>query len=144
MKKVLTLTLFLFASLLLFAQTEGISYQAVIVGPDGQEIPGVDAQVEAAVVWDGKLIVGGLFDIAGSVAANRIAAWDGTSWSALGSGMNQSVNSLAVYDGKLIAGGLFTEILTNSPGLAETSSSSKVTLFTVVFVLALSALNLGQ
>lgn len=44
MKKVLTLTLFLFASVLMFAQTEGISYQAVIIGPDGQEIPGVDAQ----------------------------------------------------------------------------------------------------
>jgi len=44
MKKVLTLALLVFASLQMFAQTEGISYQAVIIGPDGQEIPGVDAQ----------------------------------------------------------------------------------------------------
>lgn len=44
MKKVLTLALFLFAGLQIIAQTEGITYQAVIIGPDGQEIPGVDAQ----------------------------------------------------------------------------------------------------
>jgi len=44
MKKVLTFTLLLFACFQLFAQTEGISYQAVIIGPDGLEIPGVDAQ----------------------------------------------------------------------------------------------------
>ena len=44
MKKVLSLTLIFLASLQLFAQTEGISYQAVIIGPNGQEIPGMNAQ----------------------------------------------------------------------------------------------------
>jgi hypothetical protein len=43
MKK-LVLTLFLLASLHLIAQTDGISYQAVIIGPDNQELPGVDAE----------------------------------------------------------------------------------------------------
>lgn len=43
MKKVLLVTL-LFASLQMAAQTNGISYQAVIVGPDTQELPGADAE----------------------------------------------------------------------------------------------------
>jgi len=42
------------------------------------------------------------------VSANSIASWDGSSWSNLGSGMNDWVNTLAVYDNKLIAGGYFT------------------------------------
>ncbi len=46
---------------------------------------------------------------AGGVAANCIAKWDGTSWSALGSGMNHYVTALAfdALDG-LYAGGSFT------------------------------------
>ncbi|HEY6142354.1 MAG TPA: hypothetical protein VIV55_02845, partial [Flavobacterium sp.] len=40
MKKILILALFL--SLNLFAQTDGISYQAVILNPDAQGIPGKD------------------------------------------------------------------------------------------------------
>jgi hypothetical protein len=44
MKKLYLLTLFLYGCLHLFAQTDGISYQAVIINPQGQELPGVDAQ----------------------------------------------------------------------------------------------------
>ncbi len=64
--------------------------------------------VYAMTVYDGKLIIGGLFWEAGSIAANKIAAWDGSTWSTLGSGMNGQVRGLAVYDGQLIAGGSFT------------------------------------
>jgi hypothetical protein len=40
------------------------------------------------------------------VSANYIARWNGTSWSALGTGMNGSVSALAVLpNGDLIAGG---------------------------------------
>src|SRR6266436_3774410 len=42
------------------------------------------------------LYAGGYFVTAGGVSANRIAKWDGSSWSALGSGMNGTVNALAV------------------------------------------------
>jgi len=42
------------------------------------------------------------------MAANQIAAWNGSSWSRLGSGMNSSVYALTVYGNKLVAGGLFT------------------------------------
>ena len=40
---------------------------------------------------------------------NRIARWDGSAWSALGSGMNSTVKALAFDNsGNLYAGGYFT------------------------------------
>lgn len=54
------------------------------------------------------LIAGGWFTTAGGVTANRIASWDGSSWSPLGSGMNDVVSALKVYNKRLIAGGEFT------------------------------------
>jgi hypothetical protein len=64
-----------------------------------------------ALAWDGtNLYVGGDFTTAGAAAANRIARWDGATWSALGSGMNGPVHALA-WDGTnsiLYAGGDFT------------------------------------
>ena len=70
-------------------------------------VAGVDYYVNAATVYDGQLIVGGAFAVAGDVIANHIAAWDGSTWDSLGSGMNSSVLSLTVYNGDLIAGGFF-------------------------------------
>jgi hypothetical protein len=74
------------------------------------EVPGVDGQVYAAVVDDaGNLYLGGTFTTAtaGGVPANYIAQWNGSSWSALGSGMNNWVNALAVSGNTLYAGGYF-------------------------------------
>ncbi|HOH41360.1 MAG TPA: hypothetical protein PK807_13880, partial [Verrucomicrobiota bacterium] len=42
------------------------------------------------------------------VAANYIAKWDGSSWSALGAGMNNEVHALAVSGNNVYAGGDFT------------------------------------
>ena len=57
------------------------------------------------------LFAGGFFTTAGGVAANRIAKWDGSSWSALGRGLNGSVLALATYDDgrgpALVAAGSF-------------------------------------
>ncbi len=62
-----------------------------------------------AVDASGNLYAGGNFTTAGGVAANHIAKWNGTSWSALGSGMNSTVYALAVdASGNLYAGGDFT------------------------------------
>jgi hypothetical protein len=68
---------------------------------------GLDGEVRAFAVYQGKLIVAGKFNSAATVTAQRIAAWDGTSWSPLGSGIYGEVYALTVYEGKLIAGGQF-------------------------------------
>jgi len=68
----------------------------------------MNAHVSALTVYDNKLIAAGYFTVAGGTSANNIAAWDGSSWSALGSGMNDHVLALTVYDNKLIAAGYFT------------------------------------
>ena len=68
-----------------------------------------------AVLPNGDLAVGGLFVTAGGVVANNIALWDGTSWSALGSGIVGNpalfaVTTMAVMpNGDLVVGGMFTD-----------------------------------
>jgi len=58
----------------------------------------------------GNLYAGGSFEIIGGVTVNNIAKWNGTSWSALGSGIDGGVGALAVdASGTLYAGGVFTK-----------------------------------
>jgi hypothetical protein len=74
-------------------------------------IPGADYEVRAAAVdGSGNLYIGGEFTVVGDVVANHIAKWNGSSWSALGSGMDPYgyVNALAVSGSDLYAGGYFT------------------------------------
>jgi trimeric autotransporter adhesin len=54
------------------------------------------------------LYVGGTFQSAGGVAANYMASWNGSAWSALGAGVGGRVWALAVFEGALYAGGAFT------------------------------------
>jgi len=57
----------------------------------------------------GNLYAGGDFTTAGAVSANRIAKWDGSSWSALSSGVDGFIRELAFDStGNLYAGGVFT------------------------------------
>src|SRR5437016_9536958 len=62
----------------------------------------------AAVDGSGNLYIGGGFTIVGDVFANRVAKWNGSSWTALGSGLNNTVVALAVSGSDLYAGGEFT------------------------------------
>jgi trimeric autotransporter adhesin len=79
-------------------------------------IPGADGSVSAAVVdGSGNLYIGGDFTAVGDVIANHIAKWNGSSWSALGSGMGgvdygngTIVYALAVSGSDLYVGGQFT------------------------------------
>jgi hypothetical protein len=72
--------------------------------------------VNALAVYNGALIAGGNFTQAGGVAASSIARWNGSAWSALGSGVDGCtgcdpiVLALGVSQGALIAGGTFTSI----------------------------------
>jgi hypothetical protein len=71
--------------------------------------PGVDGEVNAiATDVSGNVYVGGSFSSAGTMPANSIAKWDGRTWSALGSGMDDVVWALAVSGTNLYAGGWFS------------------------------------
>lgn len=83
----------------------------------GVGVPGLNGDAAAVVSWDpdgpgpmaSELVVGGSFTTAGGVTANRIARWNGTSWSGFGTGMNGSVFALTVLPGgNLVAAGSFT------------------------------------
>jgi hypothetical protein len=75
---------------------------------------GVSGNVKSLLVYDGQLIVGGRFAYADGDSVGSIAAWDDTSWTPLGTGMEgvgasgPGVSSLGVYNGNLIAGGSFS------------------------------------
>ena len=74
-----------------------------------------DGRVNAMTVWDPDgagpepelLVAGGEFTTSGGVVLNRIGAWDGVSWHALGTGVSGTVWCLGVYRGDLIIGGIF-------------------------------------
>lgn len=58
----------------------------------------------------GVLYVGGAFtDAGGRPAADYIASWNGTAWSAVGPGLNGAVHAIAYHAGKVYAGGVFTD-----------------------------------
>ncbi len=70
---------------------------------------GTDSSANA-VVSDGlgNIYVGGSFRVINNIVANGIAKWDGTSWSALGSGVNGSVKAIAVTGSNIYVAGNFT------------------------------------
>jgi hypothetical protein len=68
----------------------------------------MNSTVNALAVNGTELYAGGGFTTAGGVGVNYIAKWNGTSWSALGSGMNVAPLALAVIGTDLYAGGNFT------------------------------------
>jgi trimeric autotransporter adhesin len=88
---------------------------------EGGSLPGLLTSALTSTLWDPdgpgprspQLIVGGEITAAGNVAANNIAAWDGTSWQPLGTGASNGINGpvhgLTVFRGQLIAGGRFTQ-----------------------------------
>ncbi len=65
---------------------------------------GIDGVVDALAVFDDSsgggpaLYAAGFFTTAGGLTVNRIAKWDGKSWSPLGEGMDGAVHALAVFD----------------------------------------------
>jgi hypothetical protein len=93
------------------------------------------------------LYAGGGFTIAGGVAATNIAQWNGSSWSALGSGVNRGVLALAVTGSDLYAGGNFTQaggVSANYIAKWDGSSWSALGsgMNTVVYALAVSGSDL--
>ena len=93
------------------ARWDGTSWTSLGSGVSGGDVYAL------AVHDDGggaALFVGGSFTTAGGATANRIARWNGTTWSALGSGLGNTVRALVEHDDgsatglALYAGGSFT------------------------------------
>jgi len=77
-------------------------------------IVGANAPVSAVEFLSSRLYLGGEFTSVGGVAANRIAYWDGATFSALGTGCDSPVFSFAVEGSLLYVGGSFA----NAGGVA--------------------------
>ena len=80
--------------------------------PLGAGVSGVAAATHALAIFDdgsgAALYAAGHFTMAGGASANRIARWDGSSWTPLGSGTDDRVYALAAYDdgsGAVLYGG---------------------------------------
>jgi hypothetical protein len=98
------------------ASWDGNAWSGIGGGVDQAEF-NQTVRINALADYDGALIAGGNFLEAGSTAVNRIARWDGSAWSALGSGVSDasnpgaelpSVRALVVFGTDLVAGGNFT------------------------------------
>jgi len=87
------------------AKWDGNTWSALGTGVGNQFEQGF---VGALAVSGSSLYAGGDFTRAGNSPANYIARWDGTTWSPLGSGMNNHVYALAVSGSALYGGGWFT------------------------------------
>lgn len=76
---------------------------------------GLDDWVTAIAVHDDdgagpnapSLYVGGDFEHAGTTSALGVARWDGSTWSALGGGLDGSAAALVSFEGSLYVGGFF-------------------------------------
>lgn len=94
------------------ARWDGAQWNAL--GP--QETPGMTradpsdpGTVYAVAVHQGSLFAAGDFQLAGGIAANRIARWTGTAWQALQNGVDGTVWALAsVGDDLYVAGDFVT------------------------------------
>ena len=110
------------------ARWDGQAWSALGSGMSGEGSPFGGLVVHTLTVFDDgtgpALYAGGYFTIAGGLEANRIARWDGQSWSALGSGMDGPVLDMTVFDDgsgpALYAGGSF-----DTAGGVEASSIAR-------------------
>lgn len=93
------------------ANWNGINWAAMGTGiseQNGNENP---ASVRSITTLSGILYIAGYFDNASSVANTaNIAQWDGSAWSAVGSGTNNAIDAITTYNGELYAGGRFTSV----------------------------------
>src|SRR5262245_34936028 len=106
-------------SLPILAITGAARAQCAMQWLPGPALAGTDLDVFTCVKWDPDgvgprtpvVVLGGDFMAAGNIVASRIVAFDPATntWSAFGTGLNDTVQALAVLsNGDLVAGGAFT------------------------------------
>lgn len=76
---------------------------AQIWGPP-TPFPDPNLRVWCMAEMNNELYVGGEFTMIGGVVANHIAKWNGSSWSAVGAGLNDVVSCMIVHNNKLYVG----------------------------------------
>ncbi len=100
------------------ARWDGTEWSAVGAGEGATNEYGDHGWLYSATIYAGQLIIGGQFRAVDGVAANNIAAWDGTGWSALDMGVGEldwdgnwipqgEVHALLAVGDKLYVGGSF-------------------------------------
>ena len=90
-----------------FSQIDDTFASGLVIWMEGQWqplTPQIGGTFRALASYDSTLVVAGGF----SQPGKDIAAWTGSSWNALGAGLNDHVFCLVEFGGDLIAGGLFT------------------------------------
>ncbi|MBV6501848.1 MAG: hypothetical protein CJBNEKGG_04378 [Prosthecobacter sp.] len=101
-----------------FSRLAGVAVQGIArvdkatgtVTPLGAGLTGGTLTVNAVAVMGGDVFIGGTFTAVDGLSASRVARWDGSAWSALGSGANGSVNAMAVLGSELFIGGTFSSV----------------------------------
>ena len=92
------------------ARYDGTNWHAL--GGSIGSYDGLNSYVYILEWHNDQLYAGGTFTNAGTIAAANVAVWNGSSWSALGSGpangVNKSVSALAFQGNDLYVGGSFT------------------------------------
>jgi hypothetical protein len=76
-------------------------------------------KIWAVTVYQNEIYVCGEFDFIGSIAANNIAKYNGTSWSTVGAGLGGCVSNMAVYNNELYAFGYMGDSIYNNMPMAE-------------------------
>lgn len=104
------------------AKWDGTAWSNLRFGDVGE---GVNGEIRALGQFGSVLYAGGDFTITGtSLDMERVAGWNGNTWTGLGAGLNNTVRAVAVFDDgsgpALYAGGAFT-----SAGLIPVSYIAK-------------------
>jgi hypothetical protein len=91
------------------AERFGDAYWADRFGEEGlMNETGYQGAVKAVQEYEGRLVVGGRFNIAGGYPVRNLALWDGESYAPFPGGVTGAVNAMTVFRGNLIVAGVFT------------------------------------
>jgi len=86
---------------------DGSSWQPLSTGLNGRVYALIAFDPDGPGPMPELLVAGGSFTTAGGQPASGIAAWDGSAWTALGSGTTGAVRALTVWKNQLVVAGLF-------------------------------------
>jgi trimeric autotransporter adhesin len=94
------------------ARWDATQWQPLVPGQSTRPDNFVNGTINALVVVDGDVYVGGAFTRAGTVIATNIARWNGLTWSSVGGGLTglnySAVDAMAISGGDLYVGGSFS------------------------------------